>query len=114
MNDAPELQGQDARIWTSAKFQELVKRRRVFMWSLFLLTCLLFFGYTFVVAFVPTLLAVPAWPGAVTNIGIVAGAAVIIVSFILTGIYVYRANREFDRVIREIITETGDDEEGTV
>ena len=41
----------------------------------------------------------------VTTIGIPIGMAVIVFSIVITGLYVRRANGEFDRLTREIIEE---------
>ena len=43
--------------------------------------------------------------GGVTTVGIPLGLFVIISAFVLTGIYVRRANSEFDALIRQIIEE---------
>ncbi|MWT62754.1 DUF485 domain-containing protein, partial [Escherichia coli] len=37
--------------------------------------------------------------------GIPIGIGVIIISFVLTGVYVWRANGEFDRLNREVLRE---------
>jgi uncharacterized membrane protein (DUF485 family) len=74
---------------------------------LFALMLLIFFTYTLLLMFAPSVFAIPVWPGAATKLGIPFGMAVVIVSFALTGVYVYRANREFDEITKEILEEAG-------
>ena len=40
--------------------------------------------------------------GGVTSLGILLGLAVIVAAFVLTGIYVYRANSRFDEITRSL------------
>lgn len=55
-----------------------------------------YYAFILVIAFKPALFAIPINSDSTVTWGIVAGLGVIAVSFILTGIYVYRANGEFD------------------
>ena len=43
-----------------------------------------------------------------TTVGIPIGVAVIVAAFVLTGIYVRRANAEFDTLTRQIVERTND------
>ena len=95
----------EEHIWSNQKFHSLVQRRNRFMWILFGLTMVIFVSYTLLVTFAPALLGIPLWSGAATKIGIPIGFAVMIIPFMLTGIYVYRANREFDQSTLEILNE---------
>jgi len=56
------------------------------------------------VAFAKPLLATKIGDG-VTSVGIVLGLAVIISAFVLTGIYVQRANGRFDRLASDLAKE---------
>ncbi len=55
----------------------------------------IYFGFIALIAFDKSLLAMKIGAG-VTSLGIVLGLVVIVVAFLLTGIYVRRANGEFD------------------
>ncbi|MFT5134597.1 MAG: uncharacterized membrane protein (DUF485 family), partial [Gammaproteobacteria bacterium] len=55
--------------------------------------------------FAPSLFGIPLWKGAATTIGLPFGVAVMTVPFLLTGIYVYQANRAFDIRTEEILAE---------
>ena len=55
--------------------------------------------------FVSLSVAVILSEGSVTTVGIPVGIAIIVVAFLLTGIYVRRANKEFDKLNSEIVRE---------
>jgi uncharacterized membrane protein (DUF485 family) len=83
-------------------FQELVRKRTRFAWILSAAMLVIYFGFIAIIAFAPNVLALPIGNG-VTTVGIPVGLFVIISAFVLTGIYVRRANSEFDPITREII-----------
>jgi uncharacterized membrane protein (DUF485 family) len=83
-------------------YGELVCKRKFFSYNLTLLMLAIYFGFILTVAFNKQILAVPLWAGSVTTVGIPVGVAVIISAFVLTGIYVFRANGEFDRLTKAI------------
>jgi uncharacterized membrane protein (DUF485 family) len=82
-------------------FQALVSKRTRFSWALTTAMLAIYFGFIGVVAFVPQWLG--TFVSGATTIGIPVGLAVIAAAFALTGLYVYRANSEFDRMTRQII-----------
>jgi uncharacterized membrane protein (DUF485 family) len=86
------------------RFQELVARRTRFAWTLSAAILAIYFGFIFIIAFAPAALGIPIGSG-VTTIGIPIGLFVIISAFALTGIYVYRANSEFDALTQQIVEE---------
>jgi len=90
------------RVTRDPQFKELVARRSRFAWFLSAVMLIIYFGFIFVIAFAPKLLAIPLGSG-VTTVGIPVGLAVIVSAFVLTGIYVRRANSEFDAMTRQII-----------
>ncbi|HAJ87416.1 MAG TPA: DUF485 domain-containing protein, partial [Pseudomonas sp.] len=51
------------------------------------------------------ILGIPLAADTVTTWGIPVGVGVIFMAFILTGVYVQRANGEFDRINQEILNE---------
>ena len=83
-------------------YAELVSKRKRFAWILTILMLAIYYGFILVIAYQKSLLAAPLWAGAVTTVGIPVGVAIIVAAFILTGIYVYRANGEFDRLTKSI------------
>ena len=82
-------------ILNNPKFQELVHRRSRFAWTLSAAMLAIYFGFILLVAFAKPLMAMKVG-GGVTSLGIVLGLGVIIVAFVLTGIYVAKANSRFD------------------
>lgn len=83
-------------------YAELVRKRTSFAYLLSILMLFIYFGFVLVVAFAPKTLGVPLGTG-VTTVGIPLGLFVIISAFVLTGIYVRRANTEFDVLTKKII-----------
>jgi len=94
-----------ARVKGNAKFHQLVSTRRTFAWSLAAIMLVLYFGFILILAFDKSLLALKIG-GSIVSWGIPIGLGVIIAAFVLTGIYVRRANAQFDRLTREIVEET--------
>jgi len=83
-------------------YAELVSKRKRFGWTLTFLMMVIYYGFILIVAFKKEWLAQPLYDGAITTVGIPVGLAVIISAFALTGIYVYRANGEFDDLTKAI------------
>ena len=96
MSDLVERVKQDPR------FDDLVTKRSHFAWVLSGAILCIYFGFILIIAFVPKLLAVPIGAG-VTTVGIPVGLLVIVSAFVLTGVYVRRANAEFDSLTRQIL-----------
>ncbi len=84
------------------KYQELVRSRRRFSLTLTALILIIYFGFILTIAFAPSLLATPVSAGAVTTLGMPVGILIIVSAFILTGVYVYRANGRFDALTSAI------------
>ena len=89
------------RVLNDPRFQTLVTRRSGFAWTLSAIMLVIYLGFTLLVAFDRPLMATTPF-GGVTSLGIILGLFVILVAFGLTGLYVSRANREFDRLTAEI------------
>ena len=93
-----------AKIEANPKYRELRDKRNAFGWTLTLLMLIVYFGYIALIAFNKPFLAQPIGNG-VTTIGIPIGMGVIIFTIVITGIYVRRANGEYDRLTAEILEE---------
>ena len=92
------------RIQRNPKYQQLKRTRSRYGWTLAILMMVVYYGYIGLIAFDKEFLAKPMGAG-VTTIGIPIGMAVIVFSIVITGLYVRRANGEFERLTREIIEE---------
>lgn len=99
---AIDNQAQIDRIKADPGFQELVSKRKTFAWILTILMLIIYFGFVLTVAFNKQLLA-KSLMGGVTSVGMPLGVFVIVSAFILTGIYVRRANGEFDDMTKKIV-----------
>ncbi|PKH25738.1 hypothetical protein CIG19_04225 [Enterobacterales bacterium CwR94] len=93
------------RIEKSARFQELVRKRQTFAAILSLIMLVLYVGFILLIAFAPGWLGTPLHAGTTVTRGIPIGVGLIVVSFLLTGVYVWRANGEFDRLTKQILSE---------
>lgn len=89
-------------IKSNPKYHELLAKRKSFAWMLAAIMLVIYYGFILIVAFNKEFLGQPLSAGSITTVGIPIGLGVIISAFILTGIYVQRANSEFDRLTREI------------
>ena len=94
-------QDRHQRILSNPKFQELVRTRSSFAWTLAAVMLAIYLGFIFLVAFAHDLMAAKVG-GGVTSVGIVLGLVVIVSAFLLTGIYVQRANGRFDALTRDL------------
>ena len=93
-----------AKIEANPKYHELRRKRNSFGWLLTIIMMVVYYGYIALIAFNKPFLAQPIGDG-VTSLGIPIGMGVIIFTIIITGIYVRRANGEYDRLTAEILKE---------
>ncbi|MDX2102658.1 MAG: DUF485 domain-containing protein [Alphaproteobacteria bacterium] len=92
-----------SRIARDPRFLELSRKRGSFSIVLSVLMLSIYYGFIAIIAFAPKSLAVPLTAGSVTTIGFPLGIGVILSAIVLTGVYVVRANGEFDALTRKII-----------
>jgi uncharacterized membrane protein (DUF485 family) len=88
-------------ILADPRYQRLLKRRGRFTWALTIVMLVAYFGYIALIAFDKAVLARPIGSG-VTSLGIPLGVGLILLGIALTGLYVRRANREFDPLVRAL------------
>ena len=91
------------RILRDPKYQELKSKRSRFGWWLALAMMVVYYGFILLVAFNKPFLATRLGEG-VTTIGMPIGLAVIVFTIVITGIYVRRANSEYDALTEQIAT----------
>ena len=89
------------RIQSHPKYLELKRERNRFGWLLTALMLFVYYGYIALIAFNKPFLAQPIGNG-VTTLGVPLGFGVIVFTIVITGIYVRRANSEFDDLTEEI------------
>ena len=93
------------KITGNPKFEELVKARTRLASILSVAMMAIYFAFILLVAFGKDFLGAPIGDSVIT-IGIPFGLLVIFSAFVLTGIYVAKANSQFDRLTRQIIEES--------
>ncbi len=95
------------QVKNNPKYQKLVSERSRFAWTLSIIMLVVYYAFIMTIAFSPETLGTKIGDGVIT-LGIPVGIAIIFISFILAGIYVRRANGEFDELTREVREELGD------
>ena len=83
-------------IGTNPKFHQLVRLRSRLSWRMFFIVISMYYLLMITVAFNPTALSSVISDGSVVTIGWPLGAAVIVLSWLLTGVYIYRANNTIE------------------
>lgn len=89
------------RIKNNPQYQKLVKERSRYAWRLSAVMFLAYYAFIMMIAFMPEVLGVKL-SGSVITLGIPLGIAIIFLSFILSGLYVKRANGRFDQLTQEV------------
>ena len=90
------------RIEANPKYLELRTKRNRLGIFLTVLMLVAYYGYIALIAFDKKFLAQPIGSG-VTTLGIPIGMGVILFTIVITGIYVRRANGEFDALTKQIL-----------
>ena len=93
------------RVQQNPKFAELVHKKTTFGWTLSIVMLVIYYGFILILAFAPKSLGATIG-GGVTTLGMPVGVLIILSAFVLTGIYVRRANTEFDQLNQEIVEES--------
>jgi uncharacterized membrane protein (DUF485 family) len=94
-----------ARIQGDPNYIKLVAERKSYGWTLAIVMLVLYYGFIAIVAFDPLFMGVKL--AGVITVGLVMGVALILISIILTGIYVLRANSTYDDLTAEIVAANG-------
>ena len=95
------------RIKSNSKYQELVKKRNGFALKLSIFVLVMFYAYILTIAFNPSILGTLTGNGVMT-VAFPVAAAIIVIGFITTLIYVRRANGEFEDLTNEIKADVKD------
>lgn len=90
------------RIANDPDFQDLIKRRTGYGWMMAFIIMLVYFTFIMLIAYKPHLLATKIAAGSTISVGIVAGFVIIVFSFVMTGLYVHKANTQFDEITAKI------------
>ena len=94
------------RIRSNPKFAEMVGKRTRFAIILSLVVLVPYYTFMMITAFNPALLALPISDGSIITIGWPVGVILVVGSWLTTGIYIRRANGEFDALNEQILKES--------
>ncbi|MCH2219210.1 DUF485 domain-containing protein [Dechloromonas sp. ARDL1] len=94
-----------AKIRSNPKFAELVGKRTRFAIILSLVVLVPYYSFMMITAFNPGLLATPLSEGSVMTWGWPLAALMVVGGWLLTGVYISRANGEFDDLNQQILKE---------
>ncbi|MFJ4144730.1 DUF485 domain-containing protein [Pseudomonas sp. NPDC089734] len=100
MNDSIYLS-----IQNSPRFKELVSKRERFAWILSAIMLGLYAAFILLIAYGPHILGTKISATSTITWGMPIGVGLIVAAFILTGIYVRRANGEFDELNNAVLKE---------
>lgn len=89
------------KVKSNQKYQKLVSSRSSYGWTLTWIMMVAYYGFIMLVAFNKELLGTKMGAGVMTW-GIPIGLFVIVFTVIITGVYVRRANGEFDELTAQI------------
>lgn len=89
------------KIKSSPNYQKLVSTRSSYGWTLTWIMMIVYYGFILLIAFDKELLAAKMGQGVMTW-GMPIGLFVIVFTVVITGIYVRRANDEFDTLTAQI------------
>lgn len=89
------------KIKSSKDYQKLVRIRSGYGWMLTWIMMIVYYGFILLIAFKKELLSARIGEGVMTW-GIPVGLFVIVFTVLITGIYVRRANSEFDELTAAI------------
>jgi cation/acetate symporter len=93
------------RIRRNPKFDQLVARRTRFAGILSVIVLAIFYGFVMVVAFNPSVIGERIAEGSTLTVGVLSGLFMFVFFWVLTAVYVRRANSEFDDLTTELIND---------
>ncbi|AXH11604.1 DUF485 domain-containing protein [Halarcobacter bivalviorum] len=97
-----------AKIKANPNYQELVEKRSSIAVKLAIFVLVLFYAFILTIAFEPSLLGIRTGDGVMT-IAFPIAAAIIIISFLTTLVYVKKANGEFEELIEKVREDVKDE-----
>jgi uncharacterized membrane protein (DUF485 family) len=93
------------RIKSNPHFEQLVRTRSRYAWLLSFSVLTIFYGFILAVAFNPGLMGERLAEGSMVTLGPILILAMFVLFWILTALYVRRANSEFDALNRAILSD---------
>ena len=93
------------QVLNNPKFQKMAKTKRMYCWSFSILMFVIYVIYILYIGASPESFGVPVAAGKTTTVGIYVGLFVILFAFAITGIYVHKANGEFEKMTQQVVKE---------
>lgn len=91
------------KILEHPEFQKMARKKSTLGWGFSALVFVMYVSYIGIIGISPESFAKPVSADGITTWGICIGLFVIVFSFLVTGLYVRKANGEFDRMTRKVI-----------
>jgi uncharacterized membrane protein (DUF485 family) len=98
-------------IMSSEEYKTLVQAKKKIFWPLFIAILIAYYSFVLIIAFFPSWLATPVGNGP-TTIGIYFGLIIIFLTFIITGAYVWYANKKVEPLMAKLHKHFGDIADG--
>ena len=92
------------RILHNPKFQEMVSKKRTLSWTLTAIMLFIYVGFMLLVGYNKEFL-MTSFSGGVTTWGMPLGLSIIVLSFVLCGVYSYIANNKLDQLNEDAMKE---------
>lgn len=93
------------RVYAHPKFAELTANRNRFSWTLSIIVLSVYYAFVLTAAFRPDVLGLPVANGLTLSVGLTVGVVLTLFCFVMTGLYVRRANGRYDALNRLILEE---------
>ena len=90
-----------AKLRETDAYKNLIHERSKSKWFLAALMLIVYYGFILIIAFAPHIFAIPISSG-VTSLGILSGLGIILFSFVITGIYVRKANNVLEPLTEQL------------
>lgn len=90
-------------ILANDRFHELVAEKSRLEWTLAAMMMLVYYGFILVIAYFPEWLGTPLSADTSISWGLPVGIGIIVFTFVITGVYVHRANTLYDRLMQNVI-----------
>ena len=94
-------------ILNDPEFKALVSKKNTISWILTVIELVIYFGFIYWVALDKPFLAQKLTAGKATTIGIPIAVGTILLSWVLTGIYIYWANTKYDAMVKNLKDKIG-------
>lgn len=92
------------RILQNPKFKQMVSKKSTLSWTLTIIMLVVYVGFMLLVGYNKEFL-MSSFSGGVTTWGIPLGLGIIVLSFVLCGVYSYIANNTLDQLTAEAMKE---------